>query len=259
MKINRLVAGSLALVLIAGFGPSAFAQTTVSVDGEDNVISTSSFETAGHDDVIFDNGGDPVGETGHTMDTFVPAEDFILDNDFVMTDVHFVVIDVTPEDFQTEYEYFIFSDGAGEPGDLIASGDAINLVLGDRSDFTRFVWFDLEEPVELEADTIYWLGLHAISDTSSGIGWVFGSEGFGSQTLQSEGGTFDNWTNFNSVHAWFLITGHPPDAVGGELLPIDNTALMLAGIQSSTIWMLPALAGIAGAGAFFVRTRMNKE
>lgn len=50
-----------------------------------------------------------------------------------------------------------------------------------------------------------------------------------------------------------------PNVVGGELLPIDSTALMLAGIQSSAIWMLPALVGITGAGAFFVRTRMNKE
>ena len=54
-------------------------------------------------------------------------------------------------------------------------------------------------------------------------------------------------------------TNCPSQVIGGELLPIDTTALLLAGIQSSTIWMLPALAGIAGAGAFFVRTRMNKE
>jgi len=47
--------------------------------------------------------------------------------------------------------------------------------------------------------------------------------------------------------------------VGGESLSIDNTALLLAGLQTSAIWMLPALAGIAGAGAYFVRTRMNKE
>jgi len=48
-------------------------------------------------------------------------------------------------------------------------------------------------------------------------------------------------------------------AVGGEFLPIDSTALLLAGFQTSAIWMLPALAGIAGAGAYFVRARMNRE
>jgi len=47
--------------------------------------------------------------------------------------------------------------------------------------------------------------------------------------------------------------------VGGELLPIDNTALLLAGIQSSAIWMLPAIAGAAGAGAYIIKTRLNKE
>ena len=45
--------------------------------------------------------------------------------------------------------------------------------------------------------------------------------------------------------------------VGGEFLPIDTTALMLAGLQSSAIWMLPVLAGAAGAGiaAFKLRRK----
>ena len=50
-----------------------------------------------------------------------------------------------------------------------------------------------------------------------------------------------------------------PPPVGGEFLPIDSTALFLAGIQSSAIWMLPAIAGAAGAGAYYIRTRMNKD
>ena len=47
--------------------------------------------------------------------------------------------------------------------------------------------------------------------------------------------------------------------VGGELLSIDSAALLLAGLQSSAIWMVPAMAGIAGAGVYFVRARMNKD
>jgi len=49
------------------------------------------------------------------------------------------------------------------------------------------------------------------------------------------------------------------EVVGGELLPIDSTALMLAGLQSSAIWMLPVLAGIAGTGFYLVKFRTNKE
>jgi len=46
--------------------------------------------------------------------------------------------------------------------------------------------------------------------------------------------------------------------VGGEFLPIDSTALVLAGLQTSAIWMLPVLAGAAGAGfaAFKIRKRI---
>jgi len=47
--------------------------------------------------------------------------------------------------------------------------------------------------------------------------------------------------------------------VGGELIPIDSTALVLAGLQTSAIWMLPVLAGAAGVGAYYIKTRMNKD
>jgi outer membrane protein assembly factor BamB len=50
-----------------------------------------------------------------------------------------------------------------------------------------------------------------------------------------------------------------PDMVGGELISLDSTALFINGIQSSAIWMLPVLAGIAGTGAYYIRTRMNKD
>jgi hypothetical protein len=48
-----------------------------------------------------------------------------------------------------------------------------------------------------------------------------------------------------------------PKVVGGEFLSIDNTALMLAGIQSLSVWMIPTLAGIAGAGFYLVKLRRN--
>ncbi len=58
-----------------------------------------------------------------------------------------------------------------------------------------------------------------------------------------------------------IITEHeePPRVVGGEFLPIDSTALLLAGLPSSAIWMLPILAGVAGAGFYLIKFRTNKE
>jgi len=55
----------------------------------------------------------------------------------------------------------------------------------------------------------------------------------------------------------FETIASPCGPVDGELLPIDNTALLLAGLQTSAIWMLPILAGAAGAGiaAFKLRRK----
>jgi hypothetical protein len=45
--------------------------------------------------------------------------------------------------------------------------------------------------------------------------------------------------------------------VAGELLPLNTTALFVSGITSSAIWMIPTLAGIAGAGVYFTKFRKN--
>jgi len=43
--------------------------------------------------------------------------------------------------------------------------------------------------------------------------------------------------------------------VAGQLLPLDSTALFLAGIQSMTVWMIPTVLGLAGAGVYLVKFR----
>jgi len=47
--------------------------------------------------------------------------------------------------------------------------------------------------------------------------------------------------------------------VGGEFLPIDSTALLIAGMSANMGFIVPIAAGIAGVGAYFIRSRMNKD
>jgi hypothetical protein len=47
--------------------------------------------------------------------------------------------------------------------------------------------------------------------------------------------------------------------VAGELLSIDNTSLLLSGIQLNAIWMIPAIIGSAGLGTYFLHFRLNKK
>jgi len=48
--------------------------------------------------------------------------------------------------------------------------------------------------------------------------------------------------------------------IGGELLPIDTTALVIAGIQNSTLWMLPTLGAVAsvGFGLLYLQVKRKK-
>ena len=50
-----------------------------------------------------------------------------------------------------------------------------------------------------------------------------------------------------------LIKVPGSEVVAGELLPVDSIALVLAGIQTSAIWTIPALAGLVGAGLIIKR------
>ena len=79
--------------------------------------------------------------------------------------------------------------------------------------------------------------------------FVMDADGSG-QTSLSDNTSLDVRPN------WQPLQIPSPRPVGGELLSIDNTALILAGIHS-TIWMLPTLAGIAGAGIYLVKYRKN--
>jgi len=46
--------------------------------------------------------------------------------------------------------------------------------------------------------------------------------------------------------------------VAGELLPLDTSALMIAGLTSMTVWMIPTVLGLAGAGVYLVKYRANR-
>jgi hypothetical protein len=48
-----------------------------------------------------------------------------------------------------------------------------------------------------------------------------------------------------------------PSIVAGELLSLDSSALVISGLTSSMVWMIPAVAGITGAGVILVKFRKN--
>ena len=76
---------------------------------------------------------------------------------------------------------------------------------------------------------------------------------------------------FNHCNAIFenfgLISPNPiidlpcppePEVVAGDLLPIDSTALFLAGLSQSMVWMIPTVLGLAGVGVI-IRAKIHRD
>ncbi|MDH3278500.1 MAG: hypothetical protein OEM21_10430 [Nitrosopumilus sp.] len=51
----------------------------------------------------------------------------------------------------------------------------------------------------------------------------------------------------------------PITTVAGELLSINSSTLVIGGLASSAVWIVPTIAGIAGAGVYIVKLRANRD
>ncbi len=261
MKINSLLVGTLALVLIAGLGTPAFAQLQtpqIASTGEPNRPQTD------EDNVIFNGGTASFAATCPLQNGLLCIDDFQLNEDAVLADVHLDVFQVDSivqpiPGFTAEFSYVIIADNGGIPGALpgalIQEGEGINEHKETIDDFNFRYWFDLDNPILLQAGTTYWIGVFVTNAGGNIIDWwttdtVFGNPG------AFTGNQGASWTTFIGEENMNLVLTGVDDVVGGEFSPIDSTALILAGAQSFS-WMIPVLLSGIGIGLFVV-TRKNE-
>ncbi len=80
--------------------------------------------------------------------------------------------------------------------------------------------------------------------------------------LTAPGGIVFPAANINGFLAAFIaklkieITETP---VGGAILPIDNYSLVIAGLSTNALWILPALAAVAGTSFALVRFQVSQK
>ena len=238
-KLLALIAFSvllLSLVLVAGLG------TPVLAADENNVIF---------------NGGTADFNTGAVIDdpAIIKAEDFVLSQSTDLTDVH---LDVFQRDISltAEFSYAIWTDKAGVPDSIIQSGVGVNehkvLIAGKGPNDLRY-WFDLDNPLPLTAGTTYWITLFVGNSANPGDTlWYSTTPGFGNTAVTSIDGGI-NWIRFPSfpVQNNLVLTG--PTMVGGELIPLDTTMVLVAGTQTTAAWMIPVIVSAIGIGIVIAR------
>jgi hypothetical protein len=164
--------------------------------------------------IIFDNGA-PDQDEGFQAQSWVEADDFQLLNATTLTDGHFWTLELTEgTPWDGTLEWFLFADAGGQPAAApFANGNGLNIVRTPTGVTVGFYdeyeySFDLSAAVPLLGGTPYWFGLHldADYDFAFSVFWETTASGFGSQSMNSLGGTFDNWqANID-----------PDDPVGGN-------------------------------------------
>jgi hypothetical protein len=187
--------------------------------------------------IVFDNG--PLDTSnGNDATGWVQAENFSLGS---ATDVVGAAVYMggfgSVVNYDGNFTYYLFADASGSPGAILASGS----VSPNISDLGGLGWvgggdvylfsFDLNSAFAAAANTTYWFGFHASSDFDrDDIYWVLSSGTNSPAGMESDGGTFDNWTTSDNggEHAFFLT-----DASVGAVPEPATWAMMLLGFGAT--------------------------
>jgi hypothetical protein len=265
---HRLFAVSLAMVLVAGMTSPAFADQRLSSAPFIEQISQPFTLPVPPENLIYQNGNNPDPATSlEFLDDNYVADDFVLDQSYAVTDAHFTWESDGDSNNIEPLLYFILTDLPGEPDALIASGIAQNVETFELGPDHYETWFDFEEPVPLEGGVTYWFALKYTEDFAVILPQpeVDSADVItGNPAVQSQDGVavpVDEaiWST-KSSDMWFQLTGGDnQQQVAGELLPLDSTALLIGGLSSMSVWMIPAVAGIAGAGIYLVKFRAHRD
>jgi len=265
LKLNKLLACTFAFVMVSSLIFPAYATDE---RGRPDITNTQQIALSQSDAPVVHQNGNPNFEESDFIDDALIADDFVLSSGFTITDAHFVSELNDDDDVLVEpLFYFIFADNGGQPGAEIASGTAINVQIMDidpagPEDGIVEIWFDFEDGVPLDGGVTFWFGLK-YADFFSIIDpepkWIATFNQIGN--LAQETNTLtpgpNDWFDGDASGYFFQLTGHD-DTVGGEFLPIDSTALLLAAAQSPASWLATLTIAALGIGAYvFTRNPNN--
>lgn len=150
---------------------------------------------------LFDNGM-PSLTAGREATLWTQAEDFAVSQNSLLNNVQFWTVEAPGSVWDGTVNYFLFKDDDGQPDtQAFAEGVGTNVLkqATNRSLFNYYneysYSFDFEKPVNITANTTYWLGLHLSSNFDrDDIYWETTDKGFGSNGMSAYLGDLENWS-----------------------------------------------------------------
>jgi len=294
---QKLLAGTIALVFAAGMTIPAFADGTlfIGADVEDfaDVLpdKIGKYETSGATIVtgsnietdFFVNGltvidgdrlltGTPfLNELRTATFDAVELDSFVADipngpccNEDMAYDGNFV----WHAFFSTEIQKLDPDDLSGPAIQTYAQSDVVGMTIAEGE-----IWitkWSAEQVGTWNPDTNTFTSVFSTSpnnagglayDSESGVLWVGTQSGLVTPYNLSGDQIGDGFLPFGAISQTIdgLAFAQNDVTVAGELLSLDNTALFISGLTSMSLWMIPTVAGIAGAGIYLVKFRANRD
>ncbi|BAZ14137.1 hypothetical protein NIES4071_59770 [Calothrix sp. NIES-4071] len=201
-----------------------FDATKVNQDLTNALSSTQS-------QVLFDNGA-PSLTAGREATLWIQAEDFVVSQDSWLDHLKFWTVEAPGSKWDGTAKYFLFQDIGGQPDtQAFASGIGTNVLkqATNRSLFNYYneysYSFDFEKPVNIAANTIYWLGLQLSSNFErDDIYWETTDKGFGTNGMSVYQGDTKNWSRSSDpVERAFVLSSK--SNTGSRKIPEPSVVL----------------------------------
>ncbi len=264
MKIDKLLAGTLALVLITGLGTPAFAGIPT---GE---LITFEFEMEVTDIFLDEFSGIAVAQDVEVGDTI--SGTYTFDSNAVGDDVGFgtfypfenVMVTVDGEFFQSTPPFtpgvdliFVGNDVDDSVDQYALQDTTLSYEGGVEEEISAFFFFLLDDfDQTVFDDESLPLTPPNVADFEANFAVLVIEPGLLIEAAQSFNPedigklqTFPGGIQIEGVIT--SLTLQNDVVVGGELIPIETTSLILAGAQTFS-WMIPVVLSIVGIGLFVV-------
>jgi len=172
--------------------------------------------------------------------TFTPDE-----NNIIAVDL-FLFEDSSPSDTVT----VTIRNGGVFGTDLGTKSMVVNLGAGTNAGSPEAVHFDFNSPIQLVPGQTYGIQFESTADNIK-ASLSGGNPYSGGIAFQNSGSSSDIDWGF----ATYFSENFIPLPIGGELLPINTTALLLAGVQTNLGWIVPVVISAVGISAFLVKRK----
>ena len=183
-------------------------------------VAALSLATGAHASVVYDNGGPTPGGLGNETVAWVQSEDFTFATNTAITGAGvYLAGRGNVAAWDGNFQYYIFNNNGGAPGTIASSGSVTPIVTDTGTtwccggDAYKFA-FNISTFNAVAGNT-YWFGIHAGAPTNFNrdeIYWVNTLPNGTASGQESNGGTFNNWNNNSTEHAFYLNgTGAVPE------------------------------------------------